>query len=150
MFRILLSLFMALFFLSSCGDDESQAEKDQQIILDYITENNLDATEGEDGLYYIIESPGTGGTPTINSTVTVAYTGYFTNGDIFDSSDSNGITFPLTNVIEGWQLGIPQLKEGGTGILLIPSSLGYGTSGQGSIPGNTVLLFDVELLGIVQ
>lgn len=149
MLRLILTLFTALFLLNSCGDDESQAEKDRQIILDYISNNGLDAIEAEDGLYYVVNNQGSGDTPTINSTVTVAYKGYFTNGDVFDQSDSEGITFPLTNVIEGWQLGIPKFQEGGSGQLLIPSAIGYGSAGQGSIPGNTVLIFDVELLDIL-
>ena len=52
----------------------------------------------------------------------------------------------LANVISGWQLGIPEFKKEGKGTLLIPSALAYGSSGRGSIPPNTVLAFDIELL----
>jgi FKBP-type peptidyl-prolyl cis-trans isomerase FkpA len=82
------------------------------------------------------------------STVTVAYKGYLTDGTVFDESDSNGITFSLRNVIQGWQEGIPLFKEGGSGMLLIPSALGYGSSSQGQIPANSVLIFEITLIDV--
>ena len=54
-------------------------------------------------------------------------------------------TFPLSNVIQGWQEGIPLFSEGGSGVLLIPSALGYGGQAVGSIPANSVLIFEVSL-----
>ena len=86
--------------------------------------------------------------PDLSSVVTVAYTGKLTDGIIFDQSSSVGISFPLTNVIQGWQEGIPLFSEGGTGKLLIPSALGYGSNAIGSIPANSVLIFDIELLDV--
>ena len=68
-----------------------------------------------------------------------------TDGTVFDQSTSAGISF-LTNVILGWQEGIPMFSEGGTGKLLIPSPLGYGNRAVGNIPENSVLIFDVELI----
>ena len=74
------------------------------------------------------------------------------DGTIFDSSILRGekITFPLANVIRGWQLAIPLLKEGGKGTFLIPSYLAYGTNPpNGSIISkDEVLIFDVELFEI--
>ena len=58
------------------------------------------------------------------------------------------ITFPLSGVIQGWQEGIPLFKEGGSGILLIPSALGYGSQSVGSIPANSVLIFDINLIDV--
>jgi FKBP-type peptidyl-prolyl cis-trans isomerase FkpA len=86
--------------------------------------------------------------PNINSLVTVAYKGTLTDGTIFDQSSSSGATFPLSNVIQGWQEGIPLFSEGGSGILLIPSALGYGSQPVGNIPENSVLIFEVTLLNI--
>ena len=140
-------MFGILFISASCGGDEdniTQLAKDTEVIKEYLIDNNLTAEETSSGLHYIIEEPGIGDSnPTINSTVTVAYSGYFTNGQVFDSSDS--ISFPLSNVIPGWQEGIPLFKKQGSGKLLIPSILGYGSTGSGPIPGNTVLIFDIEL-----
>ena len=86
--------------------------------------------------------------PTTSDNVTVAYKGYFTNGEVFDQSDSDGISFGLGQVIPGWTEGITYFKEGGRGMLLIPSHLGYGNSGRGSIPGGAVLIFDVDLKSV--
>jgi FKBP-type peptidyl-prolyl cis-trans isomerase FkpA len=51
-------------------------------------------------------------------------------------------------MIAGWQIGIPLLKTGGSGIFLLPSASGYGTSGYGSIPPNTVLIFEIDLVSV--
>ncbi|PKB16627.1 FKBP-type peptidyl-prolyl cis-trans isomerase [Flavobacterium sp. 5] len=114
-------------------------------IVKYIADNHLKATRTESGLYYVIEEAGTGKQPTVDSEVTVAYKGYFTNKEVFDQSDKKGISFPLRGVIAGWTEGIQYFKEGGKGILLIPSDLGYGPGGQGPIPGGSVLVFDIKL-----
>ncbi|MEM7163597.1 MAG: FKBP-type peptidyl-prolyl cis-trans isomerase [Bacteroidota bacterium] len=141
-------LLILIVFAFACNKEEKQAEEDRQIILDYIANNNLNAVEGNEGLFYVIENPGSGDQPGINSTVTVDYRGYFTDGSTFDQSGAGGATFPLTGVIRGWQIGIPLFKEGGTGKLLIPSALGYGENGTGGIPGNTVILFDIDLIDV--
>lgn len=86
--------------------------------------------------------------PTANSNVTVAYKGYFTNKTVFDQSDAAEISFGLKQVIKGWTEGIPYFKTGGNGILLVPAHLGYGNNANGSIPGGSVLIFDVKLVSI--
>ncbi len=146
------SLFFLVIVLSfiSCKkkDKRSQAQKDEDIIQAYISDNKLDAHATGSGLYYVMTSPGTGIQPNINSNVTVKYSGQLTNGKIFDQSGSAGITFGLNSVIKGWQEGIPLFKKGGSGTLLIPSALGYGSQSQGSIPPNSVLVFDIDLLNV--
>lgn len=119
-------------------------------IVQYIEENDLNAVKSESGsgLYYVIEEPGTGAEPTVASNVTVAYKGYFTDGTVFDESDENGRSFYLNQVIMGWTEGIPFFKEGGSGKLLIPSSLAYGRFGNSTIPGGAVLIFDVNLKSV--
>lgn len=146
-------LFACLFILmgSACdkkNSPEEQMEEDQEIIVNYINDNNLDAEKTASGLHYVILDQGTGNYPNANDDVTVRYKGYFTDGSVFDQSDNAGITFNLQQVIAGWTEGIPKLKEGGEGILLIPSALAYGPDGNSSIPPNTVLIFDVTLLDI--
>lgn len=134
--------------LCACKEKETQAEIDEKIISEYITANNLTAQATGSGLYYIVDEKGTGAMPGITSTVTVAYKGYLTDGNVFDESSSEGITFSLLNVIKGWQEGIPLFKEGGKGQLLIPSELGYGTQGNGEIPKNAVLIFEIHLIKV--
>jgi len=132
-----------LGFLFSCGDDQSGP--DDITIMEYLTEQNItNATKTEDGIYFIpIFTSSSVEFPNINNTVTVDYVGYFLNDNIFDDGDD--ISFGLWQVIEGWQKGIPLLSKGSSGTLIIPSGLAYGSSGSGSIPGNTVLAFDVTL-----
>lgn len=133
--------------LESCKKDEEPVDyraADKKIIQDYIKANNLDADSTSSGLYYVIDVPGSGDFPNQYSDVKVRYKGYFTDGGVFDESTS-GIRFNLSQVIAGWTEGIPKFKEGGSGILLIPSHLGYGSQETGSIPANSVLIFDIKL-----
>jgi FKBP-type peptidyl-prolyl cis-trans isomerase FkpA len=145
-----LFLLSVLFLSLSCKkkNQVDQAKKDDEIILKYISDHKLNATPTGTGLYYLTETSGNGVKPTSNSQVKVAYKGYFTDGSVFDQSESNGIIFGLNEVIKGWTEGIPYFNEGGTGKLLIPSALGYGEKGNSSIPGNTVLIFDINLIKV--
>ena len=150
-----LSFLFIVLIAASCGKKKAeeqakeQTAKDEAIIQQYISDNNLNAIATGSGLYYVIENEGAGASCTSSSTVTVAYTGYFTDGDIFDQSSSQGVTFSLQQVIKGWTEGIPYFKEGGDGKLLIPSALAYGPDGNASIPPNSVLIFDVELIEVL-
>lgn len=146
--RSLLPILLLGFIFINCGDKQTDSEEqlaiDEQIIEDYLAANNLTAEEGNFGLRYIIEEPGTGENPTAVANVIVNYKGYYPDGTIFDQR--NGSQFSLQNVIPAWQIGIPLFKKGGKGTLFIPSSLGYGQTGTGTIPPNQVIIFDVELL----
>jgi FKBP-type peptidyl-prolyl cis-trans isomerase len=127
------------------GDYAAQNDTD---ILKYIEDNNLNATKTDSGLYYVINNEGTGSTPTSTSQVLVAYKGYFLDGSVFDQSDSNGVSFGLDQVIEGWTEGITYFKEGGDGTLLVPYYLGYGINGYSVIPGGSILAFDINLINV--
>ncbi|MBZ4033209.1 FKBP-type peptidyl-prolyl cis-trans isomerase [Flavobacterium sp. 17A] len=153
--KLLFGLFALTLFISCTSSDKETlsppkdytAENDKEI-TDYLTKNNLTATKSSTGLYYIITEPGTGAQPTASSTVKVAYKGYYTNGNVFDQSTAAGIEFPLSGVIKGWTEGITYFKEGGSGVLLIPAHLGYGSYPRGGIPAGSVLLFDVKLISV--
>jgi len=124
-----------------------EVENEEEIVA-YIADNNLDATASGSGLYYVIEEEGTGAQPEADSNVTVVYKGYFTNGTVFDETDELGISRNLNQVIPGWSEGMQYFKEGGSGKLLIPSSLAYGRYGTSSIPGGAVIIFDVNLKSV--
>lgn len=151
--------FCLLFVLVSCGDDNKSPNSETPEAVDYtaqneadiktyIKENNLDAQKSDTGLYYVITESGDGARPTATSDVTVAYKGYYLNGKVFDESKSEGITFNLQQVIKGWTEGITNFKEGGSGILLVPSHLGYGSFNYNGIPGGSVLIFDIDLITV--
>ncbi|KJD33553.1 peptidylprolyl isomerase [Tamlana nanhaiensis] len=147
---IALALILSATLLTSCKSDEAVDYKtrNDEEIQDYITENNLNATKTNSGLYYVINEQGSGEQPIATSNVTVAYKGYFTDGTVFDESDAEGISFNLQQVIAGWTEGITYFNEGGSGILLVPAHLGYGNNNRGSIPGGSVLIFDVNLISV--
>lgn len=142
------SLFLMLLtgsvlFLGSCSKDEISE------IQDYIDDNGLTGfTQTSEGVFIKFDNPGTDQRPNLGSTVKVHYRGKLTNGTIFDSSFERGtpIDIALTQTIQGWQIGIPKFGIGGKGTLIIPPSLGYGKNGSGSIPGDAILIFDIELI----
>jgi len=139
-----------VFGIVSCAEKKAmkQSEIDENIISQYIEDNGIDAKATGSGLYYIIENQGEGDQPNITSTVTVVYKGYLTDGTVFDQSDSLGVKFPLSNLIQGWREGLPYFKSGGNGKLFIPSALGYGAQGSGNVPKNAVIIFDITLLDV--
>jgi FKBP-type peptidyl-prolyl cis-trans isomerase len=142
-----LSILLALVLFTSCSKDEIKdytSENDQEIQA-YIANNNLTAQKSASGLYYSIDNPGTGENPIITDRVKVAYTGYYTNGEVFDESEE-GVSFNLQEVIRGWSEGITYFKEGGSGKLFIPAHLAYGSNDYREIPGGSVLIFDIELI----
>jgi peptidylprolyl isomerase len=105
------------------------------------------------GLQYRDDAVGEGREAKAGDTVSVHYTGTLKDGSKFDSSRDRGqpIQFPLGTgyVIKGWDEGIAGMKVGGKRTLVIPPELGYGARGfPPEIPGNSTLLFDVELVGI--
>ena len=144
------AFFLVFGLIAGCIPDpissEEQLKKDIENIEAYLAENNLTAQSTASGLHYIIEEEGAGGHPSATSQVTVHYKGYFLDGGVFDQTNGTPITFSLQNVIVGWTEGIPLFQKGGKGKLFLPSALAYGNSGQGSIPGRTVIAFDVELV----
>lgn len=95
---------------------------------------------------------GNGAQPTFGSTVTVHYVGTLTNGKVFDSSRDRNQPFSFrigtSEVIKGWDVGLSTMKVGGKRKLEIPPEMGYGARAVGSIPANSTLIFEVELLNV--
>jgi len=105
------------------------------------------------GLQYEVIHEGSGPKPTESDIVRVHYEGALVDGTVFDSSYSRGepLEFPLVGVIPGWTEGLQMMNTGSTYRLFIPSDLGYGPQGVNpQIPPYSTLIFEVELLGIVQ
>jgi FKBP-type peptidyl-prolyl cis-trans isomerase FkpA len=147
------NLFWALLLpvlVISCKKDDSCPEvttkaPDAEIatLRNYITSNGITATEDARGFFYKISTPGTGNKPTPCSGVSVNYTGKLTNGTQFDAGTN--VSFTLSQLIIGWQEGIPLINAGGSITLYLPPSLAYGPAANGSIPANSILIFDIKL-----
>lgn len=121
-----------------------------QAVKDYLASKSITASQDPSGVFYVMSEPGTGTeTPGLCTTILFTYKGMFTNGNVFDES-STPISYPLGNLIAGWQKIIPMMKRGGKATLYIPPSLAYGpndyTAGSVTIPGNSILVFDIQLV----
>lgn len=133
--------------------NKEKAEANQKAGEEFLEQNKT--KEGvislESGLQYLVLKEGEGPKPTATNRVTCHYHGTLIDGKIFDSSVQRGqpATFPLNQVIPGWTEGVQLMSLGSKYRFFIPSNLGYGNRQVGSDIGpNSVLIFDVELLGI--
>ncbi len=119
-------------------------------VQNYLTANSITATQHCSGVFYRIETQGTGASPDICSYITVNYEGSLTNGTVFDSNTSTAApaSFYLYQLIDGWKNTLPMLKEGGRIYLYIPPSLGYGPTATASIPANSILIFRLDLINV--
>ena len=158
----LFSLMLALTLLLSACNKSSTAEKctytaptavasavEIANLKAWLDANSLPYTQHSSGIFYKINSQGSGTTPVVCSTVTVKYIGRLTTSATPFDQNSTGVAFSLGQLITGWQIGIPLVQKGGSVILYIPPSLGYGSAGAGSsIPPNSNLVFTIELLDV--
>lgn len=133
---------------------EKRTETQRQAETDFLAENSKKEgiTITGSGLQYEVISEGTGAKPDEDDMVRVNYEGTFIDGTVFDSSYSRGepTEFPLNGVIPGWTEGIQLMREGAKYKFYIPSDLGYGPQGAGPIPPYSPLVFEVELISIIE
>lgn len=134
---------------TNCNYDACQVKApDSQIVKlkAYLDSIGVTAQKHCSGMYYTIGNPGTGDSPTGCSDVAINYTGTFTDRvTVFDKS-SAPVVFSLLNLITGWKNGLPLLKRGGKITLYVPPALAYGQNQYQTIPGNSILIFDIDLL----
>ena len=113
----------------------------------YLAQKGItDAQKSNYGFYYKIDVAGTGVTPTVCSNVTLYYQGKLIDGTVFDQTGASPVTFQLGQLISGWQLGLPLIKTGGKIKLYLPPTLAYGSRAVGSIPANSILIFEITLV----
>jgi FKBP-type peptidyl-prolyl cis-trans isomerase len=159
--RLLLPLLALSLPLAACSDGRDLSAPPAPVVAATVETTTFGSSLGVDlnaagwtktttGLYYrVLSTPtGTTGTPAVAANgqrVNVRYTGWLSTGSQFESS-TYAFTLGTGNVIAGWDQGIVGMRVGERRRLLIPPSLGYGPGGNGPIPGNSVLVFDVELL----
>ena len=115
----------------------------------FLTQNvqREEVSETESGLQYRIIEEGTGDTPTENSRVRINYKGSYTNDYIFDQA--NNSTFLLRDTVQGFREGVQLIGEGGTIEMWIPSEIGYGDNTPSTILPGAVLVFEVDLIELL-
>jgi FKBP-type peptidyl-prolyl cis-trans isomerase FkpA len=151
--RIATAAFAAIA-LSSCTPEAATAPAQDITTVTFASSlgvNLANMTKTASGLYYQDVPAGSGVTAATGNHVTVNYTGYLTNGTTFDTSVGKvpfGFTLGQGQVIAGWDEGVAGMKVGGTRKLIIPAALGYGGGAVGSIPANSILVFNVTLISI--
>lgn len=145
---------------------ETLKQAEEGKLANYVSKNKLDPKKTDSGLQYIVKEEGTGNKAVVGDTVVVNYTGTLVSGKIFDTNDAElakkentfnpmrqyePIRFRVGHdpVIQGWTEGLQLLNKGSKATLLVPSSIGYGERGGGSIPPYAPLIFDVELVDII-
>jgi len=144
---------MTLLVVTACGGEgaDSCAQVETRVPApETAPDVDLSAmTQTTSGLYFLDLEVGTGEEAVPNRNVTVHYSGWFLEGEKFDSSVDRNETFqfPLGagRVIAGWDEGVTGMLIGGKRRLVIPPELAYGAAGRPGIPANSTLVFDVEL-----
>lgn len=136
---------------------ERKKQMETQLALsdDFLAKNKGEegVTTTDSGLQYKVVTTGEGAKPSATDTVSVHYEGRLIDGKVFDSSLERGqpVEFPVNGVIAGWTEALQLMPAGSKWQLTIPPNLAYGETGAGNMIGpNSVLIFDVELLSIVQ
>lgn len=130
------------------ADSASEIIKEQNQIRQYIAKE-ADSNWKENNLvHFKIVKEGSGNLVNSNDTVVVHYKGKLLNGFVFDQTKNEPATFPLKRLIKGWQMALPYCRVGGKIQMVIPSALAYSIRNLGEIPPNSVLVFDVEVVGV--
>ena len=146
-------LLTVVMFVISCKKDDpcvppaSKAPESETNALRTMLDNqNITFTEDSRGFFFHVTQSVDGEKPDLCSTVSVNYVLKLMNGNVIEAN--NDISFRLTGLITGWQMGIPLIGKGSTIILYLPPSLAYGNQASGSIPANSNLIFEIELLDV--
>jgi len=154
--KLAFALLVACSAFSSCSKSESNrcapvlttAPSDEVAQLQSeMSLHDITATGDNRGFFYIISRTGDEmKKPGVCSRVKVSYTLRLMSGAQLDAG--NNMSFLLSTVVAGWQEGMPLIGEGGYITLYLPPSLGYGANGNGSVPPNANLVFQIELVAV--
>lgn len=131
----------------------SQAQKDENALLDYAVDKELDVKKTASGLYYVIHQEGKGPFYFKGEPCKAHYSGYTLDGKIFDSSYNRNkpLAFKVGQMIPGWNEALTFMNPGTKAQLLIPSHLAYGKRGfPGLIGPDEPLVFDIDLLPFIE
>ncbi len=159
----LISLFILLvLFISTAGClrdpkceleanlnvNQERFQQDLDTIDAHLAEISIAAETDETGLRYVIDRRGSDVRANLCSDILVTYEGrLLATGEVFDSSEI-AVPFALSNLIVGWQIGIPKIGPGGSITLYIPSGYAFGSRSTDTIPANSILIFDITLIAV--
>lgn len=156
------SLIAAVCFFTACKSDppydrSTQLAIDRDSIAKFIKANNLtDIKETSQGLFYQVLKEGTGTrTAHLVDSLKIHYVGKLMSTQLYFDSTTNNVDtiatkFLLTDAIEGWQLGIPLIKEGGRIRLIVPSTLAYQNKSLSTlVKSNSILDFDIQFIKLI-
>ncbi|MDO9634588.1 MAG: FKBP-type peptidyl-prolyl cis-trans isomerase [Paludibacter sp.] len=145
--KYLFIVLITIFFLSSCNEDEFADWKilNENWLEEFkaLHQDEPDFFKTESGIFYKVIHQSNYTQPNSNSVIYAQYTGKLINGTTFDSGIYNQY---LSQAIRGWQEGIPKMRDGAHFIFYIPAELAYGEEGQGNVPPNSTLIFDIKLI----
>lgn len=152
---LLILLFSSLAFTYSCKEDIDYETIEIEQIEDFLSKHDLDITPKPSGLYFKDITVGIGEVAQALDTVEVYYTGFYLSGIKFDSNVTSDepLRFVVwdssyNSLIDGFYEAVTYMKASGEAFVIFPSWLAYGTSGSGSIPGYTPIIFELELVKI--
>lgn len=150
----ILAIGLFLLVMQSCIDRDTgidsaaQLEADKQTIDSYLVQNGITAQKDKSGVRFKITELGTKGFPArTDQTIKAKYVGKFLDGTVFDPG-TNPVTGVLSTFISGWQVAFTILPPGTKATIWIPSPLAYGSQSRGSIPPNSILVFDIEFVEV--
>ena len=131
-------------------DSLAQQIKDLQQIYAAVAAGKLDTTGSANNVFYQLLKEGKGDYVSLSDTVTVLYKGsLLKDGSVFDETKKEPVSFPLNRLIKGWQIGLPLCRVGGKIKLIIPSAQAYSIRSRSKdIPPNSVLVFEIEVVGV--
>ena len=142
----------------SCGaeedtfDDAAQFAEDLEAIDTYITENNItDTLHHWTGIRYKVHTEGTGLQARVGDFILVDYKGYFLDDEVFDEGlfgDEPPRVLNSSSMIVGWYYMCQEMQEGDSLTIYIPSKYAYGRTGQGDVPANTPLAFNMKMVRV--
>lgn len=130
--------------LAACGDNSFGPDPAEVTFAASLGIDLANMTQTTSGLYYRDDVVGDGAVAAADDLVLVTYSGYLVDGTLFDSGPLQFV-IGIGQVIAGFDEGVTGMAVGGERTIVIPASLAYGSTGQGSIPGDAVLVFELVL-----
>lgn len=156
----LLIVLVGLFSMTACSKSDSNNDTNstactlkaqyandsdaaqRALMVAFCKNNNINYTIHPSGILYEITAAGDTAKPNLCTSITMTYKGKLMTGIQFDAGT---ITYPLKDLIVGWQIMVPLIGKGGKIKMVIPSSLAYGPNAVGTIPANSPLYFEMSI-----